>query len=113
MLLSDGDIKRLEKRGYDRDFFVRFDDEGYALLRNLNGVCVFFDAKKHVCRERLSRPLGCRIYPVMLDEDKGIVIDDICPAKESISEKQKTKRGKKVIKLLEKIDAEAEKRCYT
>ena len=46
----------------------------------------------------------------MHDEDKGIVTDSICPARNTISEKQKAKRGKKVLKLLEKIDAEAEKR---
>ena len=112
MLLSNKDIERLERKGYERDFFVRFDKEGYAILRNLNGVCVFFDVEKRVCRERANRPLGCRIYPVMLDEDKGIVIDDICPARNSITEKQKAKRGKKVLKLLERIDAEAEKRHF-
>jgi len=110
MLLSNKDIERLERKGYERDFFVRFDKEGYAILRNLNGVCVFFDVEKRVCRERANRPLGCRIYPVMLDEDKGIVIDDICPARNSITEKQKAKKGKKVRELLKKIDAEVEKR---
>ncbi len=110
MLLSNEDIERLEEKGYVRDFFVRFGNEGYAVLRNQAGNCVFFDPEKRVCRERASRPMGCRIYPVMLDEDKGIVIDDICPARSTISEKQKAKRGKKVLKLLERIDAEAEKR---
>lgn len=110
MLLSNEDIERLEKRGYEKDFFVGFDEEGYATLRNLNGVCVFFNPKTRVCKEHDNRPLGCRIYPIMHDEDKGIVIDDICPAKSTISEKQKMKKGKKVLKLLEKIDAEAKKR---
>jgi hypothetical protein len=54
--------------------------------------------------------LGCRIYPVMYDEEKGIVVDSICHAQGTVTEKQKAKRGKKVLKLLEKIDAEAEKR---
>jgi Fe-S-cluster containining protein len=109
MLLSNEDIERLERKGYVRDFFVRFDKEGYGILRNQAGNCVFFDPEKRVCRERASRPLGCRIYPVMHDEDKGIVIDDICPARNTISEKQKAKRGKKVLKLLQSIDAEAKK----
>ncbi len=110
MLLSNEDIERLERKGYDKTFFVRFDKDGYAVLRNLNENCVFFDPEKRVCRERASRPIGCRIYPVMHDEDTGIVTDSICPARNTISEKQKAKRGKKVLKLLEKIDAEAEKR---
>jgi Fe-S-cluster containining protein len=110
MLLSNEDIERLERKGYNRDYFVRFDKEGYAVLRNQSGVCVFFDTEKQVCRERKSRPLGCRIYPVMLDENKGIVVDALCPVKDAITEKQKAKRGKKVVKLLQKIDAEATKR---
>jgi hypothetical protein len=46
----------------------------------------------------------------MFDEDKGIVIDELCAARNTITEKQKEKRGAKVLKLLEKIDAEAQKR---
>jgi uncharacterized protein len=110
MLLSNEDIERLERKGYSRDFFVRFDKDGYAILRNQNGNCIFFDPEKRTCREHENRPSGCRIYPVMHDEDKGIVIDSICPAQHTISEKQKAKKGKKVLKLLEKIDTEAEKR---
>ena len=112
MLLSNEDIKRLESRGYAQDFFVRFDKAGYATLRNRNGVCVFFNPKTRVCRERANRPSGCRVYPVIYDENKGITIDDICPAKDSISEKQQMKRGKRVLKLLRQIDAEAKQRCY-
>ena len=113
MLLSNEDIERLVRKGYKQDYFVRFDKEGYAMLRNQDGVCVFFDPEKRVCRERARRPLGCRIYPVMLDEDKGIVVDALCPTSESIAEKEKVKRGVKVVKLLKRIDAEAEKRRFT
>jgi Fe-S-cluster containining protein len=112
MLLSNEDIERLERRGYAREFFVRIDEEGYAVLRNRKGHCVFFDFEKRVCRERSSRPSGCRIYPVIQDEDKGIIVDTVCPARITISKKQRTKRGKKVLKLLEKIDAEANERRF-
>jgi Fe-S-cluster containining protein len=71
---------------------------------------VFFNPEKLTCNEREHRPLGCRIYPVMHDEEKGTVIDENCPAKNTISEKQKTKKGKKVLKLLERIDSEAKQR---
>lgn len=112
MLLSARDIEGLERRGYTKTFFVRFDQNGYATLCNANGYCVFFDRERRSCRERASRPLGCRIYPVMHDEEKGIVVDDICQAKISISEKEKTRRGKKVLKLLNRIDAEAAERRH-
>ena len=108
MLLSNKDIERLERKGYGRTFFVRVDKDGYAILRNRNGVCVFFNPQKRVCRERSSRPLGYRISPVMHDEHRGIVVDGICPAKDTISEKEKAVRGKKVLKLLKIIDTQAE-----
>jgi len=110
MLLSAKDIERLERKGYDRAFFVRFDSEGYATLRNYRGYCVFYDAETRRCKFRAHRPLGCRIYPVIYDEDKGITVDSICPSHSSVTEKQKAKRGEKVLKLLEKIDAEAKRR---
>lgn len=110
MLLSNEDIERLEKRGYVKDSFVKFDQRGYATLRNVSGNCFFFDAEKVTCKERANRPLGCRIYPVMLDENKGIVVDDVCPGAHSFTEKQKGKRGKKVVKLLARIDEEAKNR---
>lgn len=110
MLLSNKDIERLEKRGYTKEDFVRFNDEGYAILRNIDGNCFFFDAEKVTCRERANRPAGCRIYPIMLDEDKGIVVDDICPSAGTFTEKHRAKRGKKVIQLLNRIDVEAENR---
>jgi Fe-S-cluster containining protein len=110
MLLSAKDIERLESKGYDRDFFVCFDSEGYATLRNYRGYCVFYDTEKAQCKVRTHRPLGCRIYPVIYDENKGIMVDSICPSRGSVTEKQKTKRGKKVLKLLETIDAEAKNR---
>ena len=110
MLLSAKDIERLERKGYDRDFFVRFDSEGYATLRNYRGYCVFYDAGKSRCKVRARRPSGCRIYPVIYDETKGVIVDPICPSHGSVTEKQKAKRGEKVLKLLETIDAEAKRR---
>jgi Fe-S-cluster containining protein len=110
MLLSLKDIERLERKGYDRDFFARFDSQGYAMLKNNRGYCVFYDAEKRRCKIRAHRPSGCRIYPVIYDEDKGIIVDPICPSRNSVTDKQKAKRGDKVIKLLETIDAEAKRR---
>jgi Fe-S-cluster containining protein len=112
MLLSTKDIERLESKGYERDSFAQCDSEGYVTLRNIRGYCVFYDVEKKHCKVRPFRPLGCRIYPVVYDEEKGIVVDNICPAQSTVTEKQKAKRGKKVLKLLEKIDAEAKKRRF-
>ena len=110
MLLSAGDIDRLKRKGYGEDFFVLFDKEGYATLRNLQNHCVFYDVGNQRCTVYHSRPLGCRIYPVIYDEQKGIVIDEVCRAKGKMKEEQIARRGRKVLKLLEKIDAQAKSR---
>ena len=111
MLLSTADIARLERKGYSREFFTRLDSAGYVTLRNYRGNCVFYDVEKRRCKVHANRPLGCRIYPVIYDETKGvIVVDNICPAQSTVTEEQKVKRGKKVLKLLDKIDVEAERR---
>jgi Fe-S-cluster containining protein len=110
MLLSNEDIAQLKRKGYSRDFFMLVDSKGYATLKNQKGHCVFYDITLRRCKVRSNRPSGCRIYPVIHDEDNGIIVDSICPAGNTISEKQKAKRGKKVLKLLETIDAEAKKR---
>lgn len=110
MLISNADIERLEKKGYSKRFFVQFDRDGYAKLRNQQGCCVFYDDEKRRCKVRADRPLGCRIYPVIYHETKGIVVDNICKAHYTLTEKQKAKIGKKTMELLERIDAEAEKR---
>lgn len=110
MLLSVKDIKRLERKGYQRDFFVRFDKEGYATLRNRQGHCIFYDPEKRHCKVRAHRPDGCRIYPVIYDENNGIIVDTMCPSRNTVTDKQKARKGKKVLKLLQTIDCEAKRR---
>jgi len=110
MLLAEKDITILLKRGYAKDFFVKYDKQGYAQLKNRAGFCVFYDSGRHLCNVYFDRPEGCRVYPVIFDEEKGIVLDDICPEIESIKKKEKDLKGKKVVDLLKKIDDEAAKR---
>ena len=111
MLLSKEDIKRIEKKGFHKKYFLKIDKDGYAQLRNRNGYCVFYDLEKHQCSIYFDKPSGCGVYPVILDEDIGIIVDDICPEKDAITFEEKHEKGRVVIKLLEIIDAEAEGRC--
>ena len=60
----------------------------------------------------LIRPAGCRVYPVILDEEIGIILDDICQSRNTITHSEKKLKGKRVIRLLEIIDAEASKRHF-
>jgi hypothetical protein len=107
MLLSKRDIALLVKRGFSESYFVNYDQQGYAQLKNLEGYCVFYDLAKRQCSVYADRPSGCRVYPVILDEDVGIVLDEICETRDTISLQEKRLKGKKVIKLLEMIDDEA------
>ncbi len=110
MLLSKEDIKRLVARGYRKNQFVRYDETGYGVLKNHDGYCFFYDRVKRRCHVYLHRPAGCRVYPVIVDEEKGIVLDTICESRNSISEEEKARKGKRVVRLLEVIDFEASQR---
>ena len=110
MLLSEKDISRLEKQGFNRGSFVRYDRDGYAFLRNRQGHCVFYDSEQRCCSVYAMRPSGCRVYPVIIDEENGVIVDSICCSQETIDESEKKRRGKTVIKLLERIEMETQKR---
>jgi Fe-S-cluster containining protein len=107
MLLSKKDVKRLEKKGFRLIEFARFDRQGYMQLKNRDGYCVFYDRNNQRCSVYLDRPSGCRVYPVILDEEKGIVLDAICESRGSISEEEKRIKGRRVRRLLKVIDFEA------
>ena len=78
MLLSKKDIKRLENKGFSQNQFVNYDKQGYAQLKNRDGYCIFYDLKNRRCSVYVDRPAGCRVYPVILDEETGIILDSIC-----------------------------------
>jgi Fe-S-cluster containining protein len=111
MLLSKKDINRLEKIGFSPNIFVVFDKHGYAQLRNHTGYCFFYDRLNHRCSVYVNRPAGCRVYPVIFDEDKGIILDIICDSRKSITQSEKNLKGKRVIRLLEIVDSETLERC--
>lgn len=107
MLLSSADIERLEKMGYGREKFARFDRHGFVRLRNRGGFCVFYDVERCRCRVYRHRPLGCRVYPVILSEQEGVIVDDLCPVRGMVSQLEFERKGKKLMGLLQRIDAEA------
>jgi hypothetical protein len=107
MMLSDADVKCLEKIGYDRQKFVRQDRHGFIRLRNRHGFCVFYNVERGCCKIYERRPLGCRIYPIMCDKQERIILDDLCPMTSTISKIELKRKGKKLMNLLERIDYEA------
>jgi len=107
MMLSNADVKRLGGMGYDRQKFSRRDRHGFIRLRNRRGFCVFYDVESCRCRIYEQRPLGCRVYPLIYSELEGIVVDDLCPMKNTVSKIELKREGKRLMKLLQRIDAEA------
>ncbi len=87
MILSESDIKRIERLGYKREEFVEFRN-GFWRLKNLNGHCVFLDVKTGKCKIYPYRPKGCMAYPVIYKIGYGFIIDKECPAWRTISTKE-------------------------
>jgi Fe-S-cluster containining protein len=77
MPLSRFDIERISRQGYRfKDFVVKRGKERY--LRNSNGRCVFLGDDG--CMIYSFRPEGCRLYPLVYDENYGkVVVHELCP----------------------------------
>jgi len=102
MLLLEEDVERIGSLGFKTEYFV-VDRDGWLYLRNVNGRCVFNDGKK--CSIYENRPLGCRLYPIVYDEDYGIVtLDDYCPYRGEF--KFSRADGDKVFFLVERLKDE-------
>jgi len=98
------------KAGYSSERFVRYDRHGYAMLQNRRGYCVFYDAERRRCKTYKSRPLGCRVYPVVYSEENVPVVDKLCPMRQTVSKMELRKKGQKVGQLLQRIEVEAANR---
>lgn len=100
MILFEDDIKRIESLGYPRKYFV-VSRGGVRMLRNINDHCVFLDPKTNKCTIYPHRPIGCRLYPLVYDTDKGIVVvDKFCPKARYMSKHDINVYGRVLIELL-------------
>ena len=113
MMLSNADVEQLRRAGYDEQKFMRYDRQGFAKLKNSHGVCLFYDPENCFCKVYRHRPSGCRTYPVIYSEEKGVIVDGLCPMKNTISKMELQRKGKKVVRLLQIIDDEAITRKHT
>ncbi len=86
MILTEEDIRRIERLGFKREEFS-VEKNGVYMLRNVNGKCFFLDEENR-CRIYEHRPIGCRIYPVIFDLDKKrAVLDDECPRRNEVDKR--------------------------
>jgi Fe-S-cluster containining protein len=110
MELCEADIARLERRGYRRDEFSYLGVDRIPRLRNVGVWCFFYDPEARVCREYRSRPLGCALYPVNVDQEGHPVLDVQCPRAGTIDSKELQLKGRRLKMLLATIDAESSRR---
>ena len=106
MELSCADIERLEKVGYRLEDFTVIDEDGIIRLRNVGKWCFFYDVAVNRCREYSNRPLGCYIYPVVFSVSEGVIVHDLCPMGETISDQELRTKGEVLLETLKVMDEE-------
>ena len=90
MPITATEASKLSRRtGLSEEQFCSVDETGVRRLLNNQETkaCVFLATTSSlptapgVCSVYDSRPLGCRMYPVILDNDDSAILDDLCPHK--------------------------------
>ena len=92
MLLLEDDVQRIVSLGFKGGSFA-VESDGFKMLRNSSGGgrCVFHDGKQ--CTIYSNRPAGCRLYPIIFDEDLNHPVKDLsCPYRDEFDLPLKAKR---------------------
>jgi hypothetical protein len=101
MVLTYRDIENIQKRGYNRQFFI-LEQNGWLQLKNYQGRCVFHNGIQ--CTIYSQRPKGCTLYPVVYDKDNNsAILDSECPQQQCfLLSKVKSQQLHRLISILEK-----------
>ena len=103
MPLTKADIERIKMLGFEESFFARLEG-GVPRLRNINGHCVFLNPETNECTIYPHRPSGCRLYPLVLDIEKGVVVvDELCPRAKEIPMEVVEELAPRLLKLIEQL----------
>ena len=106
MPLSNQDIKRITKLGFDPKSFVKTRN-GWLQLKNKDGRCFFHSGT--ICMIYKDRPEGCKLYPIIYDKDENsAVFDRDCPYRGNF--KMSKNVVKKLYALISKLEIEKNKR---
>ena len=99
-------MKRIVGLGFKESSFA-VESDGFKMLRNSSsGRCVFHDGKK--CTIYSNRPAGCRLYPIIFDEDLNPPVKDgFCPYRDEfdLSLKDKRELSDVYLKLIDEREA--------
>jgi len=104
MQLSHQDIKRLERIGYRSKNFATT-RKGIRTLKNVDGVCFFFNTKCSGCKVYENRPEGCRYYPIAycLEEGKPIIDEEVCSKAYTVTKEEMNRIAPKLTELVRRI----------
>jgi len=107
MLLLEEDVQRIVGLGFDESSFST-KSEGFKVLKNSSaGRCVFHDGKR--CTIYSNRPAGCKLYPIIFDEDLNHPVKDrLCPYRDEfdLSSEAKRELSKVYLKLIDERHVE-------
>jgi len=83
MPLTNSDMQRLRELGYVREDFSARTQKGWV-LRNNRGKCFFLADDR--CSVYHFRPEGCRLYPLVYDENVAHpILDRFCPHRDEFT----------------------------
>jgi len=81
MVLTKQDVDMIHALGYPVDFFTS-EQDGWIRLKNSDHHCVFHTGDS--CSIYEKRPVGCRLYPIVYNNDeKRVLLDTDCPLRKS------------------------------
>ena len=110
MELSEEDIARLTKLGFELEDVRVIDHDGQARLRNVDGRCIFLSKDERCCTVYENRPRGCEIYPVNCDQEGNVFVDEFCKACGTVSKSELRRKAVALMEHLEVVDDEAKAR---
>jgi len=58
------------------------------------------------CQVYKDRPLGCLLHPVVYSIDEGVIADEFCPMRRTVSKHELKMKGKILLKHLKEITSE-------
>ena len=111
MPITNAEAKKLQRQtGLQLEAFSYVDDEGIRRLLNNSDTkaCVFLAVNDYaenglgVCKVYESRPLGCRLFPIVLNEQDVAILDELCPHRTEFPMPQE-EDGVKLLLLEEKL----------
>ena len=108
MILLGEDVERISRSlGIPADSFAELRG-GFLRLKNINRACALLERDSGKCLAYNVRPAGCRVYPLIYNDEKGVMLDDDCPLRNIwLNNPKELRKGfKELLKILRKIEVE-------